>query len=427
MRFTALHDWLEWLQQSHPSAIDLGLERVGAVAQKLGLLGGTPTIITVAGTNGKGSCVAAMEQILLQAGRRVGAYTSPHLQHYCERIRLQGQPVSEQRVCRAFARIDAARGDISLTYFEFGTLAAVDIFMAPGAGLQPPEILLLEVGLGGRLDAVNLWDADIAVVTSIALDHQAWLGDTRELIGREKAGVFRAGRPAICADAAAPASIAETAAKVGAELQLVGRDFDFQPGGDSWSFRGRDARGNAVQLEGLALPGLPLPSVAAGLQALYGLPQPPPAADIRAVLPRLTLAGRLQTLVYGGVQLVLDVAHNPAAAAYLGRRLRQMPAAAPTCAVLAMMADKDIAACTEALNTVIEHWFVAGLEDMPRAASAAHLQQVLSGQGARARACDTVADAFAGAVARAGPGGRVVVLGSFLTVAAVLEICRGGG
>ncbi|WP_218943644.1 glutamate ligase domain-containing protein [Exilibacterium tricleocarpae] len=496
MRFTSLRAWLDWLEQLHPAAIELGLDRIGKVAQALGVLQVAPTVITVAGTNGKGSCVAAMEQLLLDAGYRVGAYTSPHLEHYCERIRVQGQAVSEAAVCAAFARIDAARGDTSLTYFEFGTLAAMAIFLAQSDTL---DVILLEVGLGGRLDAVNLWDADVAVITSIALDHQAWLGNDRETIGREKAGVLRAGRPAICADPQPPASIAAVAADKGAELLSIGREFACWTGtgsfsgtgtgshGDShgtgshgtgavgtgtagtggdtgsgtgtytagtgtdtgtgiggagggagtgtagsgtgtgnWCFSGRGPAGEVVRFDDLALPGLPLPSVAAGLQALLCAGIALPEARVRTVVPRLSLRGRLQSLTFRGIDILLDVAHNPAAAAYLQRQLRQRPVPGATYAVAAMMADKDLEGTLGALTEQVAAWFVGGLAGVARAASAAQLQQALTRLSARVSACDTVAEAFDRAVAAAGPGDRVLVIGSFLTVAAVLAQCRKG-
>jgi dihydrofolate synthase/folylpolyglutamate synthase len=232
-RFNTLSDWLAWQETLHPVAIHLGLERVASVARKLDCQQPAPVVITVAGTNGKGSTIALLEAILRRAGYRTGCYTSPHLFHYKERLRIDGEVVDDQRWCDAFARIDTLRGETSLTYFEFGTLAALDIMQR-----DTLDVALLEVGLGGRLDAVNIIDADAAIVTTIGLDHTDWLGDTREAIGFEKAGIFRAARPAICGDASPPDSLPETAAEVGADLQVLGRDFHVRHSGKCWHWQG---------------------------------------------------------------------------------------------------------------------------------------------------------------------------------------------
>ena len=232
MRFQTLDQWLAWQETAHRTAIDLGLERVGEVARRLGLTRPAAPVITIAGTNGKGSCVAYFEAIHQAAGRRVGAYTSPHLLRYNERVRVAGLPVTDEALCEAFARIDTARGDISLSYFEFGTLAALEVFRQ-----QTVDVILLEVGLGGRLDAVNILDADLALITSIGLDHVEWLGEDRESIGREKAGIMRAGRPVVCGDREPPGAILAHAASVGATLYRIGEEFDVELGEGDWSWR----------------------------------------------------------------------------------------------------------------------------------------------------------------------------------------------
>ena len=236
----SLNDWLLRLESMHPKAIDMGLDRVAAVAQLLGLKFSCP-VITVGGTNGKGSTCAMLESILLQGGYRVGLYTSPHLLHFNERARINGEIASDDALCAAFEKVDAARRDISLTYFEFSTLAILLLFVEAGL-----DAVILEVGLGGRLDAVNIIDADVAIVTSVDLDHQDYLGDTREAIGFEKAGIYRAGRPAICSDPAPPASLIDHATKIGADLWLFGRDFNYSGDRQQWNYGGRSLRRNSL-------------------------------------------------------------------------------------------------------------------------------------------------------------------------------------
>lgn len=440
MRFQTLNEWLGWLEGTHPTEIDLGLERVKRVALSLGLvvLSGespasladgphtaapeqAPETVTVAGTNGKGSCVAVLEQLLLASGASVGVYTSPHFLHYCERIRVDGHPVSEEEVCAAFALIDKSRGDISLTYFEFGTLAALVIFRQRGVDVQ-----VLEVGLGGRLDAVNLVDPDVAVVTSIAIDHEDWLGSDREVIGREKAGVYRGGRPAICADPLPPESIASVANELGAKLFQVGKSWQFstRSGQQTWEFQGCDASGAVRHLSALPVPALPLPSAAAALQALLCLGREPGADAVAKTLVGVSLPGRFQKCHYRGRELILDVAHNPAAAAYLAERLGDTNKG-QTRAIVAMMGDKDRVASFGALAPVVDHWCVAGLPFLPRAATTAELQADLQQLGITAEAFETVALALEGAVSESTPEDRILVVGSFFTVAEALKVVEG--
>ncbi len=421
-----LADWLNRLEALHPSEIELGLQRVAEVAARMGLdqLASNPSIkiVTIAGTNGKGSCVATLEALAKQQGTSVGAYTSPHLLHYCERIRIDGQPVADNLVCDAFAAIDQARGEISLTYFEFGTLAALEVFRRQGV-----ELLLLEVGLGGRLDAVNIIDSDIAVVTSIDIDHEDWLGSDREVIGAEKAGVFRRGKPAICAELNPPASIARVAQETGANLMSKVDSWDWQVKDGCWSWQGRTAADEMLQLSGLPLPELPLPSVAAALQVASLLGWNLDHADLIELIAGLSLAGRAQTLSIDGCEVLLDVAHNPAAAELLARRLQQHPATGQTLAVLAVMADKDIDGLLSPLWPEVDEWFACGLPDNPRAALATSLAQDLgrlqtvNAQQRSVSVCDTVAVGLKSALAQAGGNDRVLVVGSFFTVAEALR------
>lgn len=417
-RFDTLAEWLAWQETLHPVAIDLGLERVAAVARDLDLLRPSCPVITVAGTNGKGSSVALLGAILAAAGYRVGVYSSPHLLRYNERIRIAGEMATDGDLCRAFAQVDEARGERSLTYFEFGTLAAMWLFAEAGL-----DALVLEVGLGGRLDAVNILDADVALVTAIDLDHSAWLGTDRDSIGREKAGIFRPGRPAVCGDPAPPASVPATAQALGAIW--YGRDgaFGYRRGVADWHWQGQDRE----------YPGLPLPALAgehqldnaaAVIQALVCLEARLPVA--RAALERglreVALPGRFQCLP-GAVERVLDVAHNPQGGRALAGTLAARPVAGYTHLVLAMLADKDVAAFAAPLAAQVDHWYLAGL-DVPRGLDAGALQARLEGlvPASRPVLAADVADAYRSAMARARPGDRVVVCGSFHTVAAVMAL-----
>lgn len=415
MRFETLDAWLAWLELRHPKEIDLGLDRIRQVAARLELLNPRARVLTVAGTNGKGSCVAASAYLLRRSGLSVGVYTSPHFLHYCERICIDGVPATETEVCQSFATIDAASSDISLTYFEFGTLAALDIFRRRGV-----DIMVLEVGLGGRLDAVNLLDPEVAVVTSIALDHQDWLGSDRDSIGREKAGIFRSHRPAVCADPEPPEGLLAVARQLGTPLWQIERDFGFSPRGDVWRCWARALDGSELEYTDLPASSLPLPSLAAALQAccLLGLEL---KRDWLEGLCQLSLPGRFQRLECHGRELILDVAHNPAATAYLARRLAARPAAGKTHAVLAMMADKDRRGSLEALQAEIDHWWLADLRSVARAASLEQLNADLAALGLEAAGCGTVATLIERLMAETSEGDRIVIMGSFYTVAAALQ------
>jgi dihydrofolate synthase/folylpolyglutamate synthase len=415
VRFNQLTDWLAWQETLHPSAIDLGLERPGQVLKALGLQAPSHRIITVAGTNGKGSSVAMLEAMLLAAGYRVGSYTSPHLLHYNERIRLNGQPVADAPICDAFARIDAARGETSLTYFEFGTLAAFLIFAEAKL-----DVVILEVGLGGRLDAVNLLDADVALITAIDIDHAAWLGDSRELIAIEKAGIMRAQRPAVCSDPHPPQSLLEHAAAQQTPLFCLERDYQYRPQQDGWLYT--DGEGTLAGLPRPALVGeMQLQNAAGVIRALRCLADKLPLSTqaIRQGLLSVSLPGRMQRLP-GEPMVLLDVAHNPQSARVLAHNLAAMPCAGRTLAVLGMLADKDISSVIVALSAQVDHWYLAGL-DVWRGADAGVLAQALAGEGIAAYTAHTsVEQALAAAQADAAKADRIIVFGSFHTVAEAL-------
>lgn len=414
MRFQRLDDWLRWLEGHHPQEIELGLDRIRAVARRLDLLSPQARVISVAGTNGKGSCVLACTELLRQAGQRVGSYTSPHLHHYCERIQVDGTPVEESEVCTAFAAIDEASDDISLTYFEFGTLAAFHIFAQ-----RRVDIMVLEVGLGGRLDAVNLLDADVAVVTSIDLDHQDWLGDNRDSIGREKAGIFRPERPALCADPQPPAGLLAAARQAGVRLQCLGREFGYEVDKDHWSWWLTSGEGEVWRGTGRR-PALPLPSLVAALQAVAALGFDPRTAAADQSLSELALAGRYQQLSWRGRDWILDVAHNPAAARFLAERLKSEQTGRVV-ALVAMMADKDRRGTLAALIEQVDVWYLASLPELPRAADTGTLSDDLVSLGGKPTGCGTVPDGINWLLQHTLEGDRIVILGSFFTVAAALD------
>ncbi len=413
-RFESLDEWLQWQEQLHPVEIDLGLERAGRVADRLQCCAPAKTVITVAGTNGKGSSVAMLESILLRAGYRTGSYTSPHLMRYNERIRVQGKTVSDQSLCAAFERVDQARADDSLSYFEFGTLAALDIMQR-----EALDVGLLEVGLGGRLDAVNIVDADAVLITSIGIDHVDWLGSDRESIGREKAGIMRASRPAVCADADPPASLVDAATRLGADLRVLGKDFRLShAGGRNWHWQGD--RVSYRQLPMPALSGAHQLANAAGvlmvLEMLAGrLPVPRPA--IESGLKWLKLSGRIQRIP-GKVEQVLDVSHNVQAAEVLADTLRHLPPAGRVYAVFGSMQDKDSEGFAAILAPLVACWYPVALNSA-RASVPQRLAETLARVVGETRVipCTSVADALEKLRQRVQPGDRVLVCGSFHTVA----------
>jgi dihydrofolate synthase/folylpolyglutamate synthase len=418
-----LADWLIYLESLHPKTIALGLDRVAEVRQRLDLQPEFPIII-VGGTNGKGSVCAMLESILHAAGYRVGCYTSPHLLHYNERVRVAKQAASDAEICSSFAQIERARGaasgaaEISLTYFEFGTLAAMQCFIE-----RQVDVAILEVGLGGRLDAVNVFDADCAVVSSIDIDHTDYLGTTREQIAFEKAGIFRAGKVAICADADAPAVVAAHAKEIGAAFWQIGAAFRFTRQQAQWDFFG--PAGARLALPYPALRGAyQLANASAVLAALDALRERLPVGmeAVRRGLVEVQLAGRFQVLP-GRPQLILDVAHNPHAARAFAANLAAMPPAR-TFAVFAMLQDKDIAGVVQALDAQIERWFVAGLS-VVRGAAADYMAAQLRACRVRGEIieCMTVAEALAQARNAADENDRIAALGSFHTVAEVMQAC----
>ncbi|MBI1965821.1 MAG: bifunctional tetrahydrofolate synthase/dihydrofolate synthase [Betaproteobacteria bacterium] len=411
-----LQHWLEHIERQHPKTIALGLERVGRVGRALGLQPPFP-LITIGGTNGKGSVCALLEAILHQAGYRVGCYTSPHLLRYNERVRIGRAEASDAELVRAFARVEEARADVPLTYFEFGTLAAVWLFIE-----RKVEAGVLEVGLGGRLDAVNVFDADCAVITTVDIDHVDYLGAEREAIGYEKAGIFRAGRPAVCAAAPPPARLARHAAEIGAQLLVIGTDFGATAQGAQWQYWG--PRGKRGALPHPALRGArQLANAAAAIAALDCLRERLPVAmnDIRSGLLQAENPGRFQVLP-GRPAVILDVAHNPQAARALAESLSAMKSPGRTLAVFAMLKDKDIAGVVAALQAKVDRWFVSGLPG-PRGAEAAGLQQIMAAAGvAAATPCADVAAAYAQACELATENDRILVFGSFYTVAAVMQL-----
>jgi dihydrofolate synthase/folylpolyglutamate synthase len=413
-----LQDWLAHCERLHPQTIELGLERVKAVADRMGLRFTCP-VITVAGTNGKGSTCAMLEAVALQAGYRTGVYTSPHLVHFEERCRVHGEIVKAADLLPHFQKVEAAREGSTLTYFEFTTLAIMSLLS--GAGL---DVAILEVGLGGRLDAVNIVDADCAVITSIDLDHMDYLGTDRESIGREKAGILRTGKPAIVSDPMPPQSVLDRALEIGADLWTLGRDFNFTGDKQQWAWAGRGRR-----YAGLAYPALrganQLINASGALAALEALRSclPVTAQAVRTGLAMVELPGRFQ-IVPGEPSLVLDVAHNPHSVAALAANLDAMGFYPTTHAVFGAMADKDLGPMLKKVGPMIDRWYFTDLPTA-RADTAAHLLSTWQAQETRRDvAGSTHADPMAAlhaAVAAADPTDRIVVFGSFYTVGGVLK------
>ena len=419
---TTLPDWLALLESRHAEThIDMGLDRVRAVKERMQLAFSCP-VIMVAGTNGKGSTCAMLEAMLLQSGYRVGLYIKPHFLDFNERARINGEMASNEALVEAFNAVEAVRGEVPLTYFEFTTLAIMHLLSKAGV-----DVAILEVGLGGRLDAVNVVDADVSIVTSIDIDHTAYLGDTREEIGFEKAGIFRPGKVAICSDPVPPSTLIQHAQDIGADLWLLGRDFNYQGDQQQWSYGGRSQRRNS-----LAYPALrganQLLNASAALAALEALRMQLPcgAQEVRAGLAMVELPGRFQVLP-GRPTQVLDVAHNPHAAATLAQNLGNMGFHRYTYAVFGIMEDKDIEAVIAPLQGIVDHWCVTALPS-PRSSDPQQLAEKLAAlQPAGAKEGDfsvsafaTPAEAYANAVSRAGENDRIVVFGSFYTVAGVM-------
>jgi dihydrofolate synthase/folylpolyglutamate synthase len=418
-RGLTLDRWLAWFETVHPKRIDLRLDRFVAILDQLGLRTPAYKVVTVAGTNGKGSCAAMLESIYWHGGHDVGTFTSPHLWRFNERIRFNGADAGDAELVEAFEEVAASLGSATLSYFEASLVAALAVFRR-----RDPDVVILEVGMGGRLDATNALDTDCALIVSIDLDHREWLGETRAAIGREKAGIVRRGKPVIIGDRAVPSSVLEHAAASGAVPILIGRDFDLRREGDRWR-RARDTQ---------AAPGFLLPpfggdeqfdnaaSCAAVVDALAD-DLPVSDAALAAGIAKAYLRGRLERHALGGVEWIFDVAHNPAAAAGLASSLRRLSPAARTWVVFAAMRDKDLGGVVQPLLPA-DGWFVAQAS-ADRGATGAELGLLLESLGAkRVHVADDVAGASAAARAIAARGDRVVVFGSFHTVGAAMEALR---
>lgn len=421
-----LSDWLAWLElQRSEHDMVLGLDRIGAVASRMLPEKLAPFVITVAGTNGKGSTVALLEAMLTEAGKKVGAYTSPHLLCFNERIRINGEMVSDQSLCEAFERVNTVRNETFLTYFEFVTLAALAIFAQ-----NPLDVLLLEVGLGGRLDAVNMVEPDVAIVTTVALDHTQWLGNDIELIAAEKAGIYRKDKPAIFGDRPVPSSLSSVMRAVGATPFLRCQDFDIERGRQGLIFHGLDIKGEKRMMSGIVAPDLPLTSVACALQALLLLSCVISVALINAGLQKVSIAGRMQKMKVSrrdgrSVPVILDVAHNPQASRYLAERLQTLRPERRLTAVLAMLDDKDFGNVINVSEGVFSEWHVATVSESGRALPAKTLADHLTHRGRRVQCHGSVADALDVALECNEENNTVVVFGSFLTVLESLQHIQG--
>ena len=408
----SLAEWLTRLEGLHPTEIDMGLGRVADVGRRLGVLKPAELVFTVTGTNGKGSTCAGLDSLMRAAGLRTGLYTSPHLLRYNERVCIDGSPVSDEDLCLAFDAIEAARGDISLTYFEFATLAALWLFSRAGVAAA-----VLEVGLGGRLDAVNIVDADIAVVTSIGLDHAEFLGDTRDSVGYEKAGITRPGRPVVCGEPELPVGFTEEIARREAKLLWRGRDFEVTEQAEGAQLQGRSIDGQARLLR-LPETSLPLGNLVLAVQAFWlaglDLPEPVMAQALRDAF----VAGRLERRIISWHgqprRLLLDVGHNPHAAAFLASVLRSEQV--PRHAVFGLLADKDLSGVVAELHGIFDGWMAAPLPS-PRSRSVRDLVTHLIATGERAQACDSIAQALQLALDETPAGTEIVVFGSFFCVA----------
>lgn len=411
-----LSDWLGYIEQQHPATIDMGLDRVRTVAQAMGLGAPAERSIVVGGTNGKGSTVAFIEAIARAAGWKVGAYTSPHLLRYNERVRIDGQDASDEALMAAFNAIEDARGDTTLTYFEYGTLAALQLFAQAGL-----DLAVLEVGLGGRLDAVNIVDGDVAVITTVDIDHSDWLGEDREAIGTEKAGIIRGWKPVILGEIDPPSSVLARAYLVGANAIRGGSDF-FAEAIDGERWRWRDV-GFRIELPQPALRGpIQRANAATAIAALRALDRPLPRTAFIEGVAAARIRGRLQAFDRDGAEVLVDVGHNPQAARELATALKASRVTGDTIAVFAALQDKDAAGVVDALADQVQQWHLAGLEGA-RAQSAGELQARLAGTAAAAATPHaSVVDALQHALTQAKAGYRVLVFGSFHTAAQALQM-----
>ncbi len=419
MRFEHLQDWLKWQQTLHSQKIELGLDRIAEVANALDILQPNYQVITVAGTNGKGSIVAILESIYHQAGYRVASYTSPHLLHYNERIRVEQKNIDDETLCKAFDLVDQARGEISLSYFEFGTLAAMQIFND-----VQPDVAIYEVGLGGRLDAVNILNTDLAIVSSIGIDHVQWLGTTRESIGLEKAGIFRSHRPAICGEEEPPESLVKYAQELDSKLYLINKDYSYHRNeNQTWSFNS-----SKLNWENLPIPSLygdtQVSNAATALMGLLSIDDKMPVTrqSVDRGLNNINLLGRFQR-ISNSREIILDVAHNLDSAKVMVKNLQDLDPVAKTYAVFAVLADKDVDGIIDSVKGLIDKWFISQL-DTERTLNCKKLQKILKQNCPDCNVQDypSISEAYLAAKQAAGNSSRIVVFGSFLTVAEVLSI-----
>ena len=416
MRFDTLDDWLSWQSQLHPVGIDLGLDRCGLVADTMDLRDYEFKVVAVAGTNGKGSCVAFMESMLAAAGLRVGCYCSPHLLRYNERIRVAGKEVTDEDLLDAFSEVDNKRGQTSLTYFEFGTLAAMSVFKRAGL-----DVVLLEVGLGGRLDAVNLFDSDVSVLTSIDLDHTDWLGPDRESIGFEKAGILRAGKPAVCGDPNPPSSVTNHAARLEVPLHQLNKDFWLERDADRYCYHSSER--DIQEIPAPAMDGAhQLDNASVAIAALALLDLFDDVEPIRRGVAAAMLPGRVQTLCREPL-IMVDVAHNPHAVSALARVLAKRPIRGETHAFLGMLSDKDVTATLRAASDVVDHWHIAGIAQS-RGANRVHMEKCASLAGLKGTPAfhESLENGYAETRASLATHDRLIAFGSFFTAAHVLRV-----
>ncbi|MRI35007.1 bifunctional tetrahydrofolate synthase/dihydrofolate synthase [Endozoicomonas sp. OPT23] len=417
--FDHLDGWLYWLENTRPEhEMDLGLDRIKKAAEKLDLTKPAPFVFTVGGTNGKGSTVALLEAMLINAGYTVGVYTSPHLIRFNERVRVNGEDVADQDLADAFKKVNEGRGGDWLTYFEFAVLVAVDCFQKAKV-----DIAIMEVGLGGRLDGTNAIDPDVSVITTIGLDHQEWLGFSIEAIAREKAGIMRAGKPAVFGDAEVPNNIVREAVRQEAILHRRGQEFNLNTDATFWNWQGVSKTGEQFEMSDLPLPELLIDNAATAIQAVQFMPEPPAFDAIAKAVAETRLSGRCEIRQVTNskgeeIELVLDVAHNPQAAGKLIEKLAQNPVSGKTRAVIAMYKDKDSSAVIDQLEDLVSEWLVSDFES-PRALAKEELLAQLERRELSAQSAETVEQAYKAAVEASSAGDRVLVTGSFLTVAAV--------
>ena len=416
----SLSQWLTWMEETRPEhEYDFGLDRIRLVGERLDLLTPAPFIITVGGTNGKGSTLAVLEAILLAAGYKVGLFTSPHFLKFNERIRINGELVGDDWLCDAFEKINDGRKTTWLSYFEFATLAAVDCLKRAEV-----DIALLEVGLGGRLDATNVIDPDVSVITTVALDHQEYLGYSIEAIAKEKSGIFRPGKPAVFGDHPVPHAVTGMAERLGSPLYCRGEAFSLERLDSHWNW----SSAGGLKLENLPVPSVVIDNAATAIQALQFLPDPVSAEAVKKGLSKVAVTGRFQKLVMKNdlgepVEVILDVAHNPQAAEMLKQRLDESPVEGETRAVVAMCKDKDYMAVVSCLSDNIDQWYVARF-DSPRALPVDELSEMLKVREFSVKSYQSVAEALKHALGSSNPGDRVLVTGSFMTVSAALTRCH---